>query len=130
MTPEEFPPNDLPAASVCDAAEPAQNLPAAVRDRRTAANRQNALRSTGPRTKKGKAAVAKNGIAHGIYASIPVIRPLESPQEWNAYLAAMMTSMMPSGMLETTLAERIALTAWRIRRLTRYESQQVLAVQE
>jgi hypothetical protein len=113
-----------------NSSESAQNLPVAVIDKRTAANRRNALKSTGPRTKKGKSAVATNSSAHGIYASYLVIRPIESPQEWNGYLAAKMDSMMPSGMLETTLAERVIVNSWRLRRAIRYESEQALVVQE
>lgn len=116
--------------TVLSPSEPDQNHDSAVIDRRTAANRQNALKSTGPRTKKGKSAIAKNSIAHGIYASYFVIRPMESPQEWNRYLAEMMASMVPCGMLETTLAESVTVTFWRLRRAIRYESEQALLVQK
>lgn len=100
---------------------PAQNL----MPKRIAANRRNALRSTGPRTNSGKLAVSTNSIAHGVYALCPVIRPLESMREWNSYRAEMMTILGPLGMLETTLAERIISTAWRLRRVVSYEAGQI-----
>jgi len=41
--------------------------PLALTPRRLAANRRNASRSTGPRTPKGKARVARNAIKHGFF---------------------------------------------------------------
>ena len=49
--------------------------PLALSERRLAANRRNAARSTGPRTAKGKARVARNAIKHGFFAD---------PARWNA----------------------------------------------
>ena len=54
--------------SSCDddsSGAPGQNQTLAVIDKRTAANRRNALKSTGPRTKAGKLAVAGNSDGHG-----------------------------------------------------------------
>lgn len=99
-------------------------------DKRITANRSNAMKSTGPKSAAGKLAVAKNGIEHGIFALCPVIAEVESSRDWNRYRAAMLTSLAPVGMLETTLAERIILTAWRQRRAARYESEQMRLVQE
>ena len=42
-------------------------------DAKLAANRENAKKSTGPRTPRGKAAVAKNAILHGFYCRHTVI---------------------------------------------------------
>src|SRR5207249_10538214 len=125
------PPDSTP--SHCDGAnagERGQSQPLAVIDKRTAANRRNALKSTGPRTKAGKSAVAKNSLGHGISAGSPVIEPVESRREWNRYRKGMLASLAPCGMLETTFAERIILTAWRLRRVTRYETEQVRSKQE
>jgi hypothetical protein len=91
-----------------------------------AANRQNARRSTGPKTKAGKAAVARNSLGHGIYAVSPVVEGAETVEAWNDYRAAMWESFEPQGMLEETLAERLILNAWRLRRIARYETGQIL----
>jgi hypothetical protein len=99
-------------------------------DKRAAANRQNALKSTGPQTTAGKLTVAGNGIAHGIYAVSPVVAGVESSREWNIYRMEMFASFAPLGMLETTLAERIILTAWRQRRVARYESEHLRSEQQ
>ena len=44
-----------------------------VSERRLQANRKNALRSTGPRTVRGKTIVARNAIKHGFLAREVVI---------------------------------------------------------
>lgn len=93
---------------------------------RAAVNRANARRSTGPKTAAGKAVVARNSIGHGIYALSPVVEGLESAQDWEAYRQAMLDSLEPQGMLEETLAERIILAAWRLRRTARYETERIL----
>jgi hypothetical protein len=118
---------------LCDAGSPGapgQNQLLAVTNKRTAANRLNALKSTGPRTKAGKLTVARNSVGHGIYTLCPVIPEVESAHDWKRYRKGMLASFMPSGMLETTFAERITLTAWRLRRVMRYESEQIRLTQE
>jgi hypothetical protein len=107
-----------------------QSKSATVIEKRAAANRQNALKSTGPQTTVGKLVVAGNGIAHGIYAISPVVAGMESLRDWNIYRMEMMVSFAPLGMLETTLAERIILTAWRQRRVARYESEHLRSEQQ
>lgn len=93
------------------------------------ANRKNALKSTGPKTPGGKLAVARNGIEHGIYALWPVIEEVESARDWKRYRQAMLTSLVLVGMLEVSLAERIILTSWRLRRTARYETEQIRLTQ-
>src|SRR5208283_5730704 len=51
----------------------ARRRPLALTQRRLAANRRNARRSTGPRTAEGKAKVARNPIKHGFFAG---------PEQW------------------------------------------------
>jgi hypothetical protein len=100
-----------------------QNRPTAAQ---VAANRQNARRSTGPKTEAGKAVVARNPLGHGIYAVSPVVEGAETVEAWNGYRAAMWQSFEPQGMLEETLAERLILNAWRLRRIARYETGEIL----
>jgi len=49
-----------------------------------------------------------NGIAHRIYAFSPIVTGFESQQEWNGFRLEMMVSFAPVGMMETTLAKRLA----------------------
>ena len=46
-------------------------------DKRIAANRRNALRSTGPRTQDGKSRSRLNAVKHGLAASLPAL--VETP---------------------------------------------------
>jgi hypothetical protein len=47
-------------------------------DKRIAANRRNALRSTGPRTQDGKARSRLNAVKHGLAASLPALVETQS----------------------------------------------------
>src|SRR5687767_2684006 len=90
-------------------------------DRQLAANRANALRSTGPRTQDGKAIVARNPIRHGLLSSAPVIPGFESPAAWERHRASTLERLAPADHLEDSLAERVALILWRLARVARYE---------
>jgi hypothetical protein len=83
-----------------------------------AANRQNAMKSTGPRTAAGKAAAGANAIAHGLRSAAPVI-PGEDPADWEAYRAGVVAALAPAGTLEAELADRVASLSWRLRRAGR-----------
>jgi len=48
--------------------------------RRRNANRRNAQKSTGPRTPRGKAFSARNGIKHGLFAKESLIRSTALPE--------------------------------------------------
>jgi len=99
-------------------------------EKQLAANRTNAKKSTGPKTAAGKALVAMNSVAHGIYSISPVVEEMESKRSWTAYRFAMLDCLAPVGMVEMTLAERITLAAWRLRRVARFEADQIRLEQE
>lgn len=52
------------------------------------ANRENAARSTGPKTKAGKSSVAKNAVRHGLAISVLSLPELEREVEQLAHLLA------------------------------------------
>jgi hypothetical protein len=87
-----------------------------------AANRSNALRSTGPRTPAGKARSSKNALRHGVYSALPVIPGLEWREDWDTHRLGIFKSLVPEGGLEDALAERVALCLWRLTRVHRYET--------
>jgi len=62
------------------------------------ANRKNSRKSTGPRSPKGKAAVAKNAIKHGLFASEAVIR-WEDPEDFEAFREELLAELAPVGAL-------------------------------
>ena len=92
---------------------------------KTAANRRNALQSTGPRTPEGKALSSKNATRHGVLSALAVVPGLEKAADWEAHHAGVLAALAPVGPLETLLAERVALGAWRLLRVARYEREAV-----
>ncbi|HEX8915923.1 MAG TPA: hypothetical protein VF796_26485 [Humisphaera sp.] len=96
---------------------------------KVAANRRNALKSTGPTSAAGKARVAVNAVRHGLLSWRPVLPHGERPEDWDAHLARTLASLAPDGHLEAVLAERVALLLWRLDRVARYEREAAAADQ-
>lgn len=86
------------------------------------ANQKNALKSTGPRTARGKQVVSKNAVQHGLTAQ-QVLVPGESEDEFEALVQKLITEFQPEGEFELQLVERIATCIWRQRRIYRIESE-------
>jgi hypothetical protein len=82
-------------------------------------------RSGGPRTAQGKAVTRYNAAKHGIYSVTPVLPRVERQADWLAHRAGVFADLQPDGYMQEIYAERIALISWRLRRLTRYEREQV-----
>jgi hypothetical protein len=80
-----------------------------------AANRQNALQSTGPKTPEGKAASSQNALKNGIDARA-VLLPDDNHDEFREFTAEMFEHLRPKGPVENQIAERIVATSWRLRR--------------
>ncbi|MHC4229966.1 MAG: hypothetical protein ACYSW0_21225, partial [Planctomycetota bacterium] len=75
------------------------------------ANRQNAQKSTGPRTAEGKAAVAHNALKHGLFSVDDVVFD-ESQQDYDQLKEKMLAEMRPAGYMELMLVERIVSLSW------------------
>ena len=88
------------------------------------ANQQNAQKSTGPRTDEGKAAVSQNAVKHGLFAAEAVITG-ENPADYELYHDKYLAELLPVGMVESMLAERIVSLAWRLRRAERMQNQTI-----
>lgn len=100
-----------------------------VSPRKLAANRQNALHSTGPVTPTGKAIVRRNPIQHGLSSTAIVVRD-EKPEDWDAHVEAVVTDLEPRGYVEEELARQVAWHLWRLRRVARYEAEATRAAGE
>lgn len=87
-----------------------------------AANRRNAEKSTGPKSDRGKAAIGRNALGHGLTAE-RVICFDESEADFAAFAEGLRATLDPADPVETQLAERIALCAWRLRRAYRVEAE-------
>jgi hypothetical protein len=86
-----------------------------------AANRRNALKSTGPRTASGKAASSLNALRHGLRARAAVV-PGENPADLQRFRAELVAALAPRDGREEWLAEAAAEAAWRLRRVWRAEA--------
>ena len=75
-------------------------------------NRRNARRSTGPRTRDGKAASARNSLRHGLLSK-QIIFPDDDIQAFTSFRQNMLADLAPDGALEENLAQRIIVNAWR-----------------
>ena len=78
-------------------------------------------RSIGPRTESGKALARYNAVRHGLLTAAPVL-PGEDIAAWERHKAGVAASLAPVGALERALADRVALTLWRLERFARAEA--------
>jgi len=88
------------------------------------ANRQNAQKSTGPQTDEGKAVVSQNAVSHGLFAAKTVITG-EDPADYELYRDKYLAELLPVGMVESMLAERIVSLSWRLERAERMQNQSI-----
>jgi hypothetical protein len=86
------------------------------------ANRENARKSTGPRTAEGKAVVSKNAVKYGLFAKEVIIFG-EDPADYDALHDAILAELAPSGVMEILLAERVVSLTWRLHRVERLMSE-------
>ncbi len=85
------------------------------------ANRQNAKKSTGPRTEEGKARSSQNGLKHGLLARDAVMAD-EDPAEYDRQFQLLEENIFPKNAIEFALVRQIADAEWRLRRITRIEA--------
>jgi len=90
-------------------------------ERQIAANRANALHSTGPKTLEGKAAVRHNAFRHGLLAR-DVVLPDEDFDTFEDLLNQVWAELSPVGRIEELLLDRIVNIMWRLGRSARMET--------
>ena len=88
------------------------------------ANRQNALKSTGPRSLQGKSIASQNSLKHGLSSAAAVI-PDEDPAEFALHRDQLLAELAPSTPLESILAERLVTLSWRLERTARLQNQTI-----
>src|SRR5580704_2574173 len=100
------------------------NLPATISERKRNANKQNAKKSTGPKTPSGKAYSRRNALKHGLLArqsmDFDVLR--EDPKAYDALLNGLREAYQPIGTAEELEIERVAVCWGKFRRAWRYEN--------
>ena len=91
--------------------------------RQIEANRENARKSTGPRTETGKAASSANALRHGLTAECLVLLPDEDGDAFERLRKGVIADLAPVGALQEVLAERAAVLLWRLDRVARMEAE-------
>lgn len=79
--------------------------------------RINARRSTGPKTKEGKAIVSRNGIKHGLLSQKPPVLETEEGQAFQGLLESLTDEWQPQTATERLCVEQIAMAQFRLYRL-------------
>ncbi|MGC2476308.1 MAG: hypothetical protein WA485_18365, partial [Candidatus Sulfotelmatobacter sp.] len=95
-----------------------------VSPKKLAANRKNAMRSTGPRTTKGKQRSSQNSYQHGFYSLRQFPNKELIARDWKGYtqiLAAYRDHYAPVGGVENECVERIAVHSLRLARVLGHE---------
>lgn len=82
------------------------------------ANRQNAGKSTGPKTPDGKATVGRNATSHGLSGRFSVL-PHESREEYDSLAVRLAAEHAPEGETQAFLVERMVQARWKLARLER-----------
>src|SRR6266550_851957 len=85
------------------------------------ANRQNAQKSTGPRTENGKRRSRLNALRHGLAAET-VVEAFENPASYKKFQATIVSHYAPQSPVEHELVLRLASLLWRLRRATSIET--------
>jgi hypothetical protein len=87
-----------------------------VSNNKVRANRENAKKSTGPRTVSGKEKVSGNALSHGLTAEKHVIIG-ESIEEFNTFKDSMFNVYEPFGAYEEEIFIKLVELLWRLRRV-------------
>jgi hypothetical protein len=97
-----------------------------VKKTRAEINRENAQKSTGPKTDEGKAASSKNAFKHGIYSDEVVI-PGEDVVRYEELLADLRGEHEPATPSKEILVNEMAQHYWHIRHWRKMETQMYIA---
>ena len=85
------------------------------------ANRENAKKSTGPKSAGGKRISSQNALTHGLFAKA-VLLPGESLENFNSLHRAYINEFIPIIQQEFDLIETLTMCRWRIRRVWTLEA--------
>jgi hypothetical protein len=91
-----------------------------------AANRRNALASTGPKALDGKGNSRLNALRHGLAAK-HIVAMDERGDDFAAYHDDLTAALSPHDAFEAALVRRLALLSWRLDRLCRIEAVKLTA---
>jgi hypothetical protein len=96
-----------------------------VTTKQLTANQKNAMLG-GVKTDAGKSVSSKNATKYGIFSRAVVLEEIEDEELYNDMRSQYFRELLPVGIIETTLVDRIVSLQWRLARITRAESAMVL----
>ena len=94
----------------------------ATSQRVISANRENAKKSTGPRTAAGKARSSQNGRKHGLTSEKVALDYIDDKSELEAHRNAILALYNPQNPMEMFWVDQIVIAQWRVDYLSRWES--------
>ena len=92
-----------------------------ISEKQIEANRMNALKSTGPKTLKGKYKSAQNALKYGLTAKKFII-PDEERKDFDEYHQKMIDVLKPNTILTEEMVLNISMAFWKSRRYANLES--------
>ena len=92
-----------------------------ISEKQLAANRRNALRSTGPKTAEGKEHSSRNNLRHGLTGQITLL-PSEDREAHDYFVNALIDNLNPETPFEQELAQSVAEDTWRLNRVRAIET--------
>ena len=81
--------------------------------RKIEANRENAQRSTGPRTSAGKLVVSHNAFKHGLLSKALKFQDEHEEAEFREFEIGLVEGLEPVGVVERALVEEMAVSYWK-----------------
>src|SRR5579863_9254997 len=91
-----------------------------ISDKQLAANRHNALLSSGPGTEEGRKRSRLNALRHGLTGQVTTMTD-EDRAAHDQFSKALIQNLAPEGAMENQLAQRIATDSWRLNRISAVE---------
>ena len=111
----------IPGTGFQPASQPSRPSRPPLSEKRLAANRANAKKSTGPRTPEGKKRSSKNALKHGICSTLSHL-PTEDDLAFQTFVSEMPDTLHPKTPLQQPLFDQIVSTRWRLDRLAEAQS--------
>ena len=100
----------------------ARKSPSPISPKRLAANRQNAQKSTGPRTPAGKQKTSQNSLKHALCSQSPRLES-ECGPTYNIFIEELRESLHPAGVVQEHLFHQLTSILWRLQRANETENQ-------
>ena len=91
-----------------------------ISEKQLEANRNNALRSSGPKTEAGRNRSRMNALRHGLTGQVTTMTD-EDRTAHDQFSKALIKDLAPEGAMETQLAQRVATDSWRLNRISAIE---------